>query len=304
MTQFGVPIALLVFSRPDTTARVFEEIRRIRPLKLLVVADGPRDDRPGEAEKCSAVRAIIEKVDWPCEVSKNYSEGNLGCKWRVSSGLDWVFEQVEEAIVLEDDCLPHPSFFRFCEELLEHYRLDQRIAQISGCNFQFGVRRNEDSYYFSKYNHVWGWASWRDRWQGCYDVSITNWPEIRDGDWLLDIHCDAKEAGHWKKIFEQVYLGKIDTWDYQWTLACWLQGRLTVLPTRNLISNIGFGENATHTTSKNRFANIPTENLQFPIRHPPVIVGNKAMDARVFKSNLSVSFLTGITDIIRQLIKP
>ena len=304
MTQFGVPIALLVFNRPDTTAMVFEAIRRIKPSKLLVVADGPRDDCPEEAEKCFAVRSIIEQVDWACEVKKNYSGANLGCRRRVSSGLDWVFEQVEEAIILEDDCLPHPSFFRFCEELLDYYRHDQRIAQISGCNFQFGLRRNEDSYYFSKYNHIWGWASWRDRWQGCYDVSILNWPEIRDGGWLADMHCEAKEVAHWKKIFEQVFLGKINTWDYQWTLACWLQSRLTVLPNCNLVSNIGFDENATHTTSKNRFADIPAEGIGFPLKHPVNIVRNRIMDTRVFKSNLSVSFLSGFIDYFHKLTRP
>ncbi len=303
MTQFEVPIAFLVFNRPDTTARVFEAIRCIKPRKLLVVADGPRANRPGEAEKCAAVRSIVDLVDWPCEVLKNYSDANLGCKMRVSSGLDWVFEQVEEAIVIEDDCLPDPTFFRFCEVLLERYRYDQRIAQISGCNFQFGLKRNEDSYYFSKYNHIWGWASWRDRWAGCYDVSISNWPFIRDEGWLSDIHCDVKEVAFWKKIFEQVYLGKIDTWDYQWTFACWLQGRLTVLPNANLISNIGFGASATHTTSENAFSNIPLESLSFPLKHPVAIVNNRVMDARVYRSNFVVPLASRIKNKFCRLIR-
>jgi hypothetical protein len=163
MIQWHVntPIAFFIFNRPDTTARVFEAIRQAQPSKLLVVADGPRSTRPGEAEKCAATRAIIDQVDWECEVLTNYSDVNLGCRHRVSSGLDWVFEQVEEAIILEDDCLPHPTFFRFCEELLEWYRHDHRIVAISGDNFQNGHQSGEFSYYFSRYVHIWGWATWR-----------------------------------------------------------------------------------------------------------------------------------------------
>lgn len=152
--RLTTPVAFLVFNRPDTTIRVFEEIRRARPPKLLVVADGARADRPGEAEKCAQVRAIVEQVDWECGVLKNYADDNMGCKRRISSGLDWVFANVEEAIILEDDCLPHPSFFRFCEELLRRYRDDERVMMISGDNFQFGKKRTDYSYYFSKYPHI------------------------------------------------------------------------------------------------------------------------------------------------------
>jgi hypothetical protein len=286
------PVAFLVFNRPDTTQRVFDEIRRARPPKLLVVADGPHANRAGEAEKCEDVRAIVDTVDWPCEVLKNYSEVNLGCKVRMSSGLDWVFEQVEETIILEDDCLPHPSFFQFCQELLEIYRHDLRIAQISGGNYQFGLRRNCDSYYFSKYNHVWGWASWRNRWQGNYDVNMAHWPKIRDEGWLLDMLCSKTELASWTEIFDKVHEGNIDTWDFQWTFACWLQGRLTVLPNNNLISNIGFGADATHTTTESIFDNIPTECLQFPLTQPIGIIINRIMDARTFKSVYAGSLMS------------
>lgn len=297
------PVAFFIFNRSDTTECVFEEIRRARPPKLLLVADGPRTDRVGEAEKCQAVRSIIDAVDWPCEVLKNYSDINLGCKVRMSSGIDWVFEQVEEAIFLEDDCLPHPTFFRFCQELLVRYRHDLRIAQISGCNFQFGTRRNEDSYYFSKYNHVWGWASWRNRWQGCYDVNISNWPKIRDEGWLLDMLGNKKEKDHWTKIFEAVYQGKFDTWDFQWTFACWLQGRLTVLPNSNLISNIGFGVDATHTIDENIFSNIPTESVSFPLIPPVGVICNRIMDERVFNSNIAIPLAKRVKQKIRRVLK-
>ena len=299
--ELKTPVAFLIFNRPDTTQRVFDEIRRARPSKLLVVADGPRVDKPGEVEKCQAVRAIIDTVDWPCEVLKNYSDVNLGCKIRVSSGLDWVFEQVEEAIILEDDCLPHPTFFRFCVELLEHYRHDQRIAMISGCNFQFGARRNNDSYYFSKYNHIWGWASWRDRWQGCYDVAMTRWPKIRDEDWIVDMVGSKAEANYWKRIFEDVYQGKIDTWDYQWTFACWLQRRLTILPNTNLISNIGFNNDATHTTVVNKFADMPVSDMHYPLTHPHSIICNLEYDNKTYNNNFRIPLKSRIIAKLRAL---
>lgn len=266
--KLTTPVAFIIFNRPDTTERVFAEIANARPPKLLVVGDGPRSTRPGEADRVAATRAIIDKVDWPCEVLTNYSDVNLGCKRRVSSGIDWVFENVEEAIILEDDCLPDSSFFRFCEEMLERYRHDQRIGMISGDNFQFGRRYGGDSYYFSKYVHIWGWATWRDRWRGSYDVYMARWPLVRDNGRLQDLVLDEDEADYWAAIFERVHQGEIDTWDYQWVFANWVEGRLSVLPSVNLISNIGFGVDATHTTSVSPLSDLPTEAMQFPLLHP------------------------------------
>jgi hypothetical protein len=263
-----LPVAFIIFNRPDTTERVFAEIARAKPPKLLVVGDGPRTGRPGEAEKVAAARAIIQRVDWDCEVLTNFSEVNLGCKKRVSSGIDWVFEQVEEAIILEDDCLPDITFFRFCQEMLERYRNDQRIGMISGDNFQFGRRYGDDSYYFSKYVHIWGWATWRDRWVGSYDVSMAKWPRVRDEGMIADIVGDVHEAVYWGKIFERVHRGRIDTWDYQWVFANWVNGRSSVVPAVNLISNIGFGVNATHTTGVSELENLPITPIKFPLIHP------------------------------------
>lgn len=276
--QLTTPVAFIIFNRPDTTVRVFAEIAKAKPPKLLVVGDGARPYRPGEADKVAAARAIIQRVDWDCEVLTNFSEVNLGCKRRVSSGINWVFEQVEEAIILEDDCLPDPTFFRFCQEMLERYRHDQRIGMISGDNFQFGKRRNDDSYYFSKYVHIWGWASWRDRWAGSYDVTMAKWPRIRDEGWLADIVGNAREATYWQKIFERVHRGGIDTWDYQWVFANWAEGRLNILPAVNLISNIGFDNKATHTTGDSELANLPLCPLSFPLKHPLGVVRNLRAD--------------------------
>lgn len=266
--QLKTPVAFIIFNRPATTERVFAEIAKAKPPKLLVVADGPRKNRANDAENCAAVRAVIDRVNWDCEVLKNFSDHNLGCRLRVSSGIDWVFEQVEEAIILEDDCLPDPTFFRFCQDLLDRYRHDSRIGVISGDNFQFNRRRNNDSYYFSKYVHIWGWATWRDRWVGHYDVSMSNWPRIRDEGWLVDMVGSKREARYWHRIFEHVRRGKIDAWDYQWFFANLLEGRTAILPTVNLISNIGFGANATNTKGSSNVANLPLEPMIFPLKHP------------------------------------
>lgn len=272
------PVVLLIFNRPDTTAKVFAVVRQAKPARLLVVADGARSDRPDEAKKCAEARAIIDRVDWDCEVLTNFSDRNLGCKLRVSSGLDWVFSLVEEAIILEDDCIPDPSFFRFCEELLAYYRDDERIMAISGDNFQLGRRRTSYSYYYSRYNHCWGWATWRRAWQH-YDIKMELWQEIKDGDWLEYILGNAKAANYWQKIFQATYEEKINSWAYRWTFACWVQNGLTVLPEVNLVSNIGFGSEGTHTTnSQHPMANIPVTGVDFPLKHPPYVIRHAEAD--------------------------
>jgi capsular polysaccharide biosynthesis protein len=271
-----IPIVFLIFNRPDTTARVFETIRQAKPPKLLIVADGPRSDRPDDIENCKAARAIVEKIDWDCEVFRNYSEVNLGCRKRVISGLDWVFEQVEEAIILEDDCLPHPTFFRYCQELLEKYRNDTRIMMISGDNFQFGRNKTEHSYYFSRYGHIWGWATWRRSWL-LFDESMSTWPERRDQKWLEQLLGNEQAAVFWTRIFQGVYDG-FNTWDYIWIFTLWSHNGLTILPNINLISNIGFGS-GTHTTMQNSpFANMKIASMPFPLVHPNLIQQNIEAD--------------------------
>jgi hypothetical protein len=271
------PVAFLIFNRPDTTARVFAEIRRAGPPKLLVVADGPRAGRKGEEELVETTRAIIDQVDWPCEVLKNYSDVNLGCKKRVSSGIDWIFSTVEEAIILEDDCLPDPSFFPFCEELLERYRNDVRVCQIGGVNFQFGNKVTEYSYYFSRYSHIWGWASWRRAWQG-YDVEMRLWKDAGRRKELRSILKEKEIIDYWSAIFSRVYRNRIDTWDYQWSFHSMINGRLTVLPHMNLISNIGFNHDATHTTGESRFNNMERGHMEFPMKHPIDVSPNVLAD--------------------------
>jgi hypothetical protein len=278
--KFNTPIAFIIFNRPDTTQLVFNEIRRIKPTKILIIGDGPRPERIGEAEKCLETRRIVEQIDWDCEVLKNYSELNLGCKKRVSSGLDWVFSEVEEAIILEDDCRPHPSFFLYCQELLEKYCHDERIANISGDNFQLGRKHGEFSYYFSRQNHIWGWATWRRAWRD-YDVEMKLWPEVRDGEWLKGwLGNDPDLIRFWSTNFENTYQGKVDTWDYQWVFTGWINSRFTIIPQVNLISNIGFQAEATHTKNPNDSnANLAVEELTFPLIHPRFMIRDTWLDA-------------------------
>jgi hypothetical protein len=300
------PVALIIFKRPDTTEKVFEAIRRARPPKLFAIADGARSEQPGESQKCAEVRAIIDRVDWDCEVITNYSETNLGCKLRPATGIDWVFQQVEEAIILEDDCLPDPTFFTFCDEMLARYRHDERIMAIAGSNFQFGSKRTNDSYYFSRYPHCWGWATWRRAWQH-FDLDMQLWPLVRDGNWLQDIFDNDLEIKYWQNNFQGVYDRTIDTvWDYQWTFACWVQNGLTILPNVNLTTNIGFGVDATHTDTnmmESRLANMPVEAITMPIQHPQFVMRDSLSDRLTNENVFAQNFKTKMKSIIKRRLK-
>lgn len=300
--QLTTPVAFFIFNRPDTTKRVFKAIQQARPKTLLIIADGPRDNHLSDVEKCVAARTILKKVDWDCKVLSNYSDVNLGCKRRIASGLDWVFGNVEEAIILEDDCLPHPSFFLFCQELLEKYRDDNRIMTISGDNFQFGKSRNGDSYYFSRYNHCWGWASWRRTWK-YFDIEMKDWPKIRNEGWLKDIFNDSSSVKYWENVFQSTYEDKINTWDYILSYTCWLQNGLNIVPNVNLVSNIGFGNEATHTSNKiSIFADMPVEEIRFPLQHPSFMIRNNVADHSTQKSMYKIEKKEKLKEIIRKII--
>jgi hypothetical protein len=273
MFELNTPVVFIVFNRPSLTKLVFDEISKAKPKKLLVIADGPRTNVAGEREKCEEARAVIKGVDWNCQVLTNFSDINLGCRERVSSGLSWVFDNVPEAIILEDDCLPDPSFFQFCDELLEKYRDDERIGMISGDNFQNGIKRGDGNYYFSQFCHIWGWASWARAWNK-YDVNLAQWPKLKDKDWLGSLGFSETETTYWQKKFDQVYSGQQDTWDYQWIFTCWFHNMLAVMPNTNLISNIGFGHQATHTTAESIYANMATKPINFPLHHPSQVTQN------------------------------
>lgn len=277
------PVAFIIFNRPDQTARVFAEIAKARPAKLLVVADGPRPDHPGEREACLAARSVLDQIQWPCEVLTNFAESNLGCKRRVSSGLDWVFEQVEEAIILEDDCLPHETFFPFCAQLLEKFRDDERVGMICGSNFQRGKRRSPHSYFFGLHVAVWGWASWRRVWRN-YDVEMRHWSQFRDTSWLADLLVNPVAVKYWQATFEGAFRGEHDTWDWQLFFSWWSQNMLAVIPDRNLVSNIGFGSGATRTRDAlPSMANLKVKAMDFPLSNPPNVSLNREADDYSFR---------------------
>lgn len=281
--SFPVPITLIVFNRPDLTQRVFQAVARVKPQTLFVISDGARHDRDGEAELIDQSRDVIGQVDWPCQVFTDYSEVNLGCKQRIASGLDWVFGQTERSIVLEDDCLPEPTFFSFCERLLTRYQDDQRIMAISGNNFQQGRSRTPHSYYFSKFPHCWGWATWRRAWQK-FDLRLSSWPDFQRCDGLQLMSDHPREAAYWSKIFERQRQEQTSSWAYAWLYSMWAESGLAILPDVNLVTNIGFDDRATHTTgTDNLLANLPTSPIEQLI-HPPRITRNREADRFTFET--------------------
>ncbi len=314
-SKLDTPVAVIVFNRPHVTRRVFEVLRQVKPATLFVIADGPRANRPEDAALCEATRAIFEKVDWECQVIRNYATQNLGCGRRPASGISWVFEQVPEAIILEDDCLPHPAFFRYCAELLAYYREDERIAHIGGTCFYPEINPTSASYRFSRYPLCWGWASWRRSWRH-FDAELqdlTTTSASGELDEVLSYWLETEAArGFWRERFAAVQATeKSHVWDYQWILACWRQRALSIYPNVNLVSNIGFGDDATHTLSAKAtlqpvfdrfglsaegatsrwlaaaygqlfpfsFGNLETSPMDFPLRHPTVVERYVAADA-------------------------
>jgi hypothetical protein len=282
--EFDVPVVLMIFNRPEHTRAVFERVAAIRPRRLFVIADGPRPDRPDDVRKCADSRAILDQVNWSCELNTNFAERNLGCRGRTPGGLDWVFGQVDRAIILEDDTIPDPSFFRFCAELLERYADDGRVRTISGNNFLFGQSRNPWSYHFSNIHNLWGWATWRRSWLKV-DWAMRRWPEVRDGGWLVDM-VGQDLASFWIWRLEATYRGQLDAWDYQYYLSCWLDGSLAVAPDRNLVSNVGIGSDATHTIEPAPYLNCPAEFMAFPLVHPPFMVCDRVSDQETYKRRL------------------
>lgn len=284
-------VLFLVFNRPDTTQKVFEAIRDAKPSRLYVAGDGPRDSRPTDIELVKRTRDVLLAVDWPCSVLTLFQEKNLGCKYAVSQAIDWFFAHEEEGIVLEDDCLPHPDFFDYCETLLDRYRDNPKVMAISGNSFRSRPHLNGESYFFSKYNHVWGWASWRRAWSH-YDVELSNWHKWkRSLEWLEALDSVA-ERHYWSRIFTLVSDGLIDTWDYQWTASIWKNGGLSITPSRNLVSNIGFGNNATHTKdSRSERANQTTFAIQSLV-HPVELKRDVEADKELFLKHFNGRYLS------------
>ena len=301
-TPLATPVLFMIFNRPDTTQKVFNAIRQAKPKKLFIAADGPLPDKEGELEKCQKVREIAASVDWDCEIKTLFRDKNLGCKMAVSSAIDWFFENVEEGIILEDDCLPSQSFFWYCQELLEYYRYDTRIMLISGDNFQFGRKRGEGSYYFSKYFHIWGWATWRRAWKH-YDVNMKSFEDFKKEAQINNVLNIKQQKKSWMKIFQLVYDDKIDTWDYIWFYICFINNGLCIIPNVNLVSNIGFNKEALHTKDENSIlSKIEVEEIT-EIIHPEFILADQKADLLTSKLCFgNINIFTRIKNKILRII--
>lgn len=275
----SAPVLLIIYKRPDLTRRALDAIAAAKPSRLFVAADGPRSAT--ESEACRITRAAVGEFKGECEVLTSFADENLGCGIRVYTAIDWAFSLSEELIIIEDDCLPNASFFRFCEELLAFYRDDERVMHISGDNFVGPAASGPHSYYFSKYPHASGWATWRRAWRH-FDWSLARWPELKTAG-IIEAWCnDPYEQRYFTELFDRLHDGDREVWDLQWNLACWSQDGLAVLPSVNLVLNDGWGADATHTKSPLTWP--ATEELD-RIDHPPYVVRNTRADAITFDRN-------------------
>ncbi len=281
--MFNTPVLFIIFNRPEVTQVTFEKLRQLRPSKLYVAADGPRKEKQEEEELCRKTRNIIDTINWPCDVKKLYRENNLGCGKGVSGAIDWFFEEEEMGIILEDDILADDSFFEYCSALLERYKDDASVMHINGCNFQHGNKRGDGSYYFSAFPHVWGWASWRRAWR-VYNFNLSDLNYFYNLNKLSYYFKSKKITDHWQEIFFKMNRKWLDTWDYQWNYSIWNHKGKVITPNVNLISNIGFGTNATHTLDRNSpFSALETRAIGTLV-HPQSTLINTEADIFTFES--------------------
>lgn len=274
-----VPVLLVVYHRADLTARTLAAIGAARPRRLLVAADGPVSEADRAA--CAATREAATAVTWPCDVLTDFAVQNMGCEARMFSALDWLFTHADRGIVLEDDCVPAPDFFPFCDELLERYRDDRRVVHISGETYATD-EAGDDSYYFSKYALTWGWATWKRAWELC-DRRLTGWPGMRDGLELQALFDTRDERAYWMSTFQQQAEGRAN-WDYAWWFSCMTNG-LSIHPSVNLVTNTGSDPRATHTAGE-RLCHRERGALTFPLRHPPDVLRNRGADMATFDRRL------------------
>jgi len=281
--MFKTPILFIVFNRPVTTIKVFEEIKAIKPLYLYIAADGPRNDRQNDLENCQKVKEIISQIDWHCEIKTKFNEFNLGCGLAVSSAITWFFNHVDNGIILEDDCVPHKDFFYFCEEMLYRYESNINITSIAGSCFQKHTNLKDYSYYFSVHNKIWGWATWKRTWD-YYDLKLSNITSDEFHKMIMSNFKQKKERKYWLKVFETTKAGLIDTWDFQFMFLQWKLNGLTITPNVNLIKNIGFDNDATHTRWGAKNINFTRETHPIlPLKHPLVIQRDIKADEYYFK---------------------
>jgi len=305
--SFEVPLLLIVYNRPQKASALLASLALIKPSKIYVAADGPKLGDKADSLKCKETRSLFREnyhlhVSWPCETNILFHDSNLGCRAGVTSALDWFFEHEEEGIILEDDIVPVPCFYRFCKELLERYRYDERVGVIAANNHQRVAPRDGSSYRFSIYAHCWGWATWRRAWRS-NDSRLTGWPAFRAGQWLEQLGGYSL-ASRWTPWLDQLAAGQIDTWDMVWQFSCWQQGFLTVIPAVELVENTGFGVNATHTLDERSPLGKPG-SLTFPLKHPTVIQADRFCDQdtsrRLFHRSLRADLLRKFRKALRLL---
>lgn len=299
-----IPVLLLLFRRPDTTRRILTRLRSLQPAWLVVVADGPRADVPEDLELCRAVRQEVLAVDWPCQIERLYAETNQGIAASLERGLERVFSFHERVIVLEDDCLPDPSFFPFCAELLERYAETETVMSIAGSNPGIGSAPEDSSYCFSRYQLLWGWATWKRAWRH-QDRWMRHWPECSGSDWLASRLETPQARRYWAYHFRTNHR-TAENWDYAWTFSCWRRNGLCVHPAVNLVRNLGFRADATHTVSDSSpWARMEADSLPFPLVHAPAIARNASRDLRIEAACFSgPEFLEPLFRSIRRQLHP
>ncbi len=301
MYEVQSPILFLIFNRKEETQILFNAIRDVRPKKLYVAADGPRENE-NDILACHETKLILKKIDWDCELITLFRKENLGCGKAVSRAITWFFENENEGIILEDDCLPNRDFFRFCDSMLEKYRFDNRIGHICGSNFQDGKKIGDGDYYFSHVHNIWGWATWKRVWSS-YDFEMTFLQKAQKVDFLSSIYPKMSIKRHLNNEFESTQKKLIDTWDYQYVFLNLVNGYLSIVPNNNMISNIGFGSNATHTFDmKSPYANVKSITLNEIIRSPSIIVPNLQADEYSLKKQLPSTFVWILRKIKRKIV--
>jgi hypothetical protein len=283
------PVLFMIFARPETTERVFQAIRKARPAKLYVAADGPRDGFADDIERCDRSRKIATNVDWDCELHTLFRDKNLGCGNGPSTAITWFFEHEPEGIILEDDCVPSQSFFAYCTELLQRYRDDTRIMHIAGNNLEKPrLRDRQYSYGFSHFTYCWGWASWRRAWK-FHDFEMKLYPEINAKKYLQGHYNTIYERDYYQYVFRKLHEGdRRNIWDYQWQFACRVNSGLVIAPSANLVINIGLGAHATNTTQQDGIGHgLKLEEISWPLNHPEFVMVNKRREKRIFRMHFT-----------------
>ena len=297
----NTPILLIIFNRPQKIESLIDSLRIIKPTKIFIAADGPRKNKDGERELCSKTRDMISLIDWPCEIHKNFQETNLGCKYGPITAIDWFFENVDSGIILEDDCIPNFDFYNYCRELLAKYEDTPQVMHISGNNFQDDKLRGDtnSSYYFSKYTHSWGWATWRRAWS-LFHKAVADFDSFNKENKISKVPIGRPAQKYWIKNFIQTINGT-DSWDSLWLYTVWYNSALAILPQKNLVNNIGFGNDATHTKTKSIKTNTSTHNLS-KIIHADKIFKDEIADKYTFQKLFRVSITSKILSRVKKVL--